>query len=71
MILQAADEFTYGLILVAYLVHSHEQREPRMGKDRTSLASRQTPYPSTPYSPAFELRRTLALNFPSLRMCIS
>ena len=39
MILQAEDEFPHWQVLVAYLVYSCEQREPRMGKDRASLAS--------------------------------
>lgn len=39
MILQATDEFTHWLTLIAYSVHSHEQRKPRMGKERPSLAS--------------------------------
>ena len=34
MILQAVDEFPHWLVLVAYLVHSCEQREPRMGLHR-------------------------------------
>lgn len=45
MILQAEDEFPHWQVLVAYLVYSCEQREPRMGKDRASLASRRAPNP--------------------------
>jgi hypothetical protein len=61
MILQAADEFTHWLALIAYLVHSCEQREPRMRR-RLSLASHPQPtlyypllIPSTPYPPTLEL----------------
>lgn len=39
MILKAADELPHGLALIAHPVHGHEQREPRMGKERPSLVS--------------------------------
>lgn len=80
MILQAIDEFAHWLPLIAYPVHSHEQRKPRIEKERPSSVFRHTPTPPTPptphpppnppllYSPTFELRQTLALNFQLLRI---